>query len=449
MSRTDDLPRHVTLWGAVAVMAGIMIGSGIFRTPHEIALHMGHPLLILGLWGAGGLLSLLGALTCAELACMYPASGGIYVFLREGFGRAIAFVFGWTYLLVSKPLAAAAITVVLSDHVFQLLGVSFDPQHPDWRARLLTCAVLTLLTIINVLGVRLSTSVAKVLTGIKVAGLAAIVLIAIAVGKGSPENWTAAPTESALLPALGAAMTAILWTYDGWSDVGGIAGEIRDPQRTIPRAFLLGTLAVTGLYVVVNAVYLWIVPLERMRDSDMATVAPRVMEMLAGPAGATFIVVLIIISTLGSSHGAVLTGARVSFAQARDGLLFELLGQIHPRYATPAAALWTQLVLSCAAVLFVGTFGRLASGFVFTMWMFYGLAGAALFAIRRRGNAPRPAFRCPGYPVVPALFVVSAAAMTVGAFLSEPVASALWLGVLAAGFPAYWVWKRIAPANTP
>lgn len=442
MPNTDkpDLPRTIGFFGAAAVMVGIIIGSGIFRTPAQIAALSGTPWLILLLWGVGGLLALLGALTYSELACMHPHSGGIYVFLREAYGRPMAFVFGWTYLLISKPLAAGGIVVVLSEHAFRLAGIDIDPSNPDWRCKAFTIAVLAGLTAINIAGVGLSTGVAKALTAVKFGALALIVLLALALWKGDAANFETRPDPRPWSLAIAPIMAMVLWTYDGWSDVGAVAGEVKDPQRTLPRAFLLGALSTTILYLAVNAVFIWMIPLATMRE--LPTVAPAAVEALIGPAAGVVVTALVVLSTLGSSHGSILTGARVSFAQARDGLLFEPLSRIHPRLGTPAVSLLVQLALSTVAVLFVGSFERLAGGFVFTMWIFYGLAGGAIFILRiRRPDAPRP-FRCPGYPFTPAIFVLAALAMTALSIADTPGMSALWLAILLAGWPVYYVWKR-------
>lgn len=428
-----DLQRVVGFWGAVAVSVGVMIGSGIFRTPTTIAGHLADPWLILLMWVLGGALSLFGALTYAELACMYPHSGGVYVFLREGWGRAVAFVFGWTYMLVSKPLAAAGIAVVFGEHVNRLLGV-------DWDVRLPTIFLIVALTVVNVRGVRLGAGVALFFTAIKALALAAIVVLALAMLKGSSENLRPQPGPEFRWLALAPIMAAVLWTYDGWSDVGAIAGEVSRPQRNLPRAFLWAVGVVTLLYLAVNAVYMWMMPLEQMRR--VPTVAPVVMERLIGPSAGMVVALIVVVSTAGSTHGSILTGARVTFAQARDGLLFAPLARVHPTFRTPDVALWVQMSLSCLAAWFIGTFERLAGGFVFTMWIFYGLAALSIFVHRvRRPDADRP-FRCPGYPLVPLLFVLSAGAMTALAIAEAPRDTLPWLGVLAAGFPAYGLWSR-------
>ncbi len=437
-----DLPRTIGFWGASGVMVGVMIGSGIFRTPAAIADQLGSPWVILLLWVAGGVLSLFGALTYSELACMHPESGGVYVFLREGYGRCLAFVFGWTYMLITKPLAAAGIAVVFSEHVLRLFGVEVAAgSDPSARMRLITIGALVVLTAINVRGMVLGAGVALVLTLIKVAALSAIVVLGLAIGGGDAANLRGDSGGTTLMAALTPVMFAILWTYDGWSDVGAIAGEVRDPQRRLPLIYLTGTAGVMVLYLGVNAVYMWMMPLGEMRN--VATVAPWVMDRLVGPAGGVAVTALVVISTLGSTHGSIMTGGRVTFAQSRDGLLFAFLSAVHPRYHTPAVALWVQLALSCAAVWFVGTFEKLAGGFVFTMWIFYGLAGAAVFILRaRRPDAPRP-YRCWGYPVVPAVFVAAALGMTVLSIIEDRDGTLPWLAVLAAGVPAYVVWSRL------
>lgn len=452
-----DLPRTIGFWAASAIMVGIIIGSGIFRTPPGIAQQLSSPVLILSLWALGGVVSLFGALTYSELACMYPRSGGVYVFLREGLGPCVAFVFGWTYMLITKPFAAAGIAIVFGEHLNILLNSAFgytaDP-------RISTTAILVGLTAVNTLGLRTGGGVALVLTTLKILALLAIVALAVLAAKGgglSPSGGGGllVPGGSATLAgALLAVMSAVMWTYDGWSDVGAIAGEVKNPQRMLPLIYLVGTLAVTGLYVAVNAAYMWVIPLDEMRHAD--TVAPLVVARLLGGGegggasaatlGSVLIAAVVLVSTFGSVHGSIITGARVTFGQARDGLLFGFLGRVNPRFRTPAVALWFQLTLSLAALWFAGGFQTLADTFVFTMWIFYGLAAASIFILRvKRPDAERP-YRCWGYPVVPALFILAAAAMTVLALVGpweETKVNWLWVAVLLAGAPVYYVWRAI------
>lgn len=442
-AKLPDLPRKIGFWGAIAVMVGITVGSGIFRTPTSIAQNLGDPYLILAFWVAGGLITLCGALTFAELISMMPHSGGVYVALREGFGRCPAFVFGWTYLLITKPAAAGGIAIIFAEHLNRLLGVS-------WDARIMTCVALFLLTLINVVGVRGSARFAIVLTTLKYTAVGAIILLGIAAAMGAlggsarSSHFQAIAAPKSLFAAIVPVMAAIMWTYDGWADVGSIAGEIKDPDRTLPRVYVIGTVAVIGLYVLANAVYLWHIPLDVMAKSP--TVAPLMLEKLVGPIGATVMTVIIICSTLGSSHGSVMTGARVTFAQAQDGLLFRFLAKVSPTFQTPAVALWVQFALSCIAVWLLADFGSLADSFVFTMWIFYGLAAVAVFILRKKlADAHRP-FRVPGYPYVPAIFIVVSVVMTVLSIIDDPKRTLMWLGILLAGVPVYFIWRKLYPA---
>jgi amino acid transporter len=310
----------------------------------------------------------------------------------------------------------------------------------------LTCIALTILTLINVLGVRGSARFAIVLTGLKYLAIGAIIVLGVfaAMRGGDPGgHFAASAAPKTFMRAIVPVMAAIMWTYDGWADVGSIAGEIVDPQRTLPRVYALGTLAVIGLYVLANGVYLWHLPLADMRQTE--TVAPLLMTRLAGPTGTAAVTLLIILSTLGSSHAGVMTGARVTFAQARDGLLFRFLGRVSPRFRTPAVSLWTQLALSCAMVLVLRDFQSLADSFIFTIWIFYGLAAVSVFILRVRLRDRGRRFRVPGYPYVPAIFIVTAAVMTVLAVMDDPKINGTWLAVLVAGVPVYYLWRWMFP----
>lgn len=442
-----DLARTVGVPGALAIMMGVMVGSGIFASPPGIAAATQNSWLILGAWLVGGVVALLGALTFAELASMLPQSGGIYVFLREAYGRGLAFVFGWSYMLVVKPLAAAGIAVVFTVHVRKILGVQTPEQELfPHDSKVITIAMLALLTLVNVRGVELSTRVAAVLTGLKLLALGLIAMLPLLVLGGGAGNWSGggdAPAASgaSLFAVLAPIMASVMWTYDGWSDVGAIAGEVKDPGRNLLRIYVLGTLIVTVLYLAVNASYLFLIPLGEM--AKMETVAPAVLASVFGSGAGLAAAAIVVGSTFGSTHASIMTGARVSFQQSRDGLLFSFLGRVHPRFGTPSTALWTQLMLSILAVIFVGSFEALSAGYVFSMWIFYGLAGAALFVLRvRRPEMVRP-FRCWGYPFVPLVFVGSAIFMTVLAVRDQPVASGQYLGLMVLGVPAYLVWQRL------
>jgi amino acid transporter len=467
------LPRTVGFLAAAGVMVGVTIGSGIYRTPSDIARHVDHPWQVIAAWIVGGVLSLFGALTYAEMAAAMPRSGGLYAFLHQGLGPRVSFIFGWTYMLITKPLAAAGIAVVFAEYLAALLGTGYVPwlhAHvpgasvlqgvlgDSWHTVVLVCLTLTLLTFINSLGMRLGSGVNLALTIVKVLCLLSIVACAALAAMGlfgeapaivPPSLTTTSPTT---LLALAPVLSAVLWTYDGWADVGSIAGEVKDPQRNLPRIFIAGTLGLIAIYLAVNLAYLSALGLEEMRSSE--AVASDVMKRLVGPWGATAVVLFVLLSTLGSTHASIMTGARVTFAQARDGLLFHGLGAIHPTRQTPHVALWTQLAISCLCAIFFQQFENLAGGFVFTMWIFYGLGGVAMLRLRRtQPDLERP-YRCVGYPVVPILFIAAAAGMTLLQVLDTLRANvapgelppwarlAIFSGILVLGWPAYDLWRR-------
>ena len=308
-----------------------------------------------------------------------------------------------------------------------------------------TCATILALTALNVTGIKRGAGIAVVLTGVKALALVLIVALALSLAKGHAGNFAALPSPQPLLGALAPVMAAIMWTYDGWSDAAAVAGEVSQPQRRIPRILVLGTLGTTALYVAVNAVYVWLVPLDEMRATS--TVAPLVMERLVGSAGGTVVTVLIVISTFGATHASIIVGSRVVFAQARARLFFAFPGRVHPRFHTPDVALWLQAGLACVVTIYLETFDALMGGFVFTMWIFYGLAAAVIIVLRvRRPEAERPC-RCWGYPWTPVIFMLVAAGMTGLSIAESPRATLPWLGVLLVGVPVYSIWKRAVGAS--
>jgi len=429
---STDLPRRIGFWGGSAIMIGIIIGTGIFVVPPPIAKELGHPGLLLGLWVVGGILSLFGALVYAELATLFPRSGGMYVYLNEGLGSRVAFTFGWTYLLLSKPFAAAAVSIILATHVNALFGTSWNPDA-------IAGVAIVVLTGINVITVKGSSVLAIVLTSLKVLALAAIVALGIVLTKGSAGNFASVPVGKPLWMAFAPVMYGILWTYDGWADVSAISGEVNEPGRQLPRILLMGVSATIVLYVAVNTVYFSLVPVQEMARLD--TVAPLVMERLIGPSGARVVTAIIVISTLGAGHAAILTGARVTFAQARDGLLFRFLGRVHPKFETPDVSLWVQAVLAMVAIFYLRKFKDLSEGYGFTVWIFHGLVAASLMILRsRRPDVERP-YKCWGYPWVPIVFIVICVGMTVAYIANAPGKTLPWLGVLFLGIPAHALWK--------
>jgi APA family basic amino acid/polyamine antiporter len=306
---------------------------------------------------------------------------------------------------------------------------------------------IVVLTGVNVVTVKGSSIVAIVLTSLKVLALAAIVALGLILAKGSFANLAAVSTGKSAGMGIAPAMCMILWTYDGWADVSAISGEVNEPGRQLPRILLMGVSATIVLYVAVNAVYFSLVPIQEM--AGLKTVAPVVMERLLGPKSAKVVTAMIVISTLGAGHAAILTGARVTFAQAQDGLLFRFLGHVHPKHQTPDVSLWSQAVLAIVAILYLGQFKDLSEGFVFVFWIFHGLIAASVMILRsRRPDLERP-YKCWGYPWIPILFIVICVGMTVATIASDPRKTIPWLGVLLLGIPAHalWQWRAKAAAR--
>jgi basic amino acid/polyamine antiporter, APA family len=454
----ERLPRSLGLWSAVAVVVGSTIGSGIFRTPALIAGRVPLPLPMLGVWVLGGVLVLCGALTYAELAAMYPRSGGMLVFIREGFGRLPAFLLGWTELLVIRASALGAIATVFAEYLLRSLGM--NPELPRYAAIVhpLAGAAIAVTAAFNIAGVRWSTLVLNATTLAKYAALVLLVVVAFAAGHGDFGHFVgggpaagragAAATGAGTfhLALFGLALVSVLWAYDGWADVSFVSGEVRNPQRYLPRALLLGTGSVIAIYLLVNAAYLYLIPIGPMARSGL--VAADAAQLLVGHLGVGMVAVVVMISTFGGLAGSMLTGPRIFYAMAEDGLFFKGVARIHPRYRTPSVAILLTAGLGIAYVL-ARSFEQLADTFVLAIWPFYALGAAAIFVLRRRQpDAVRPV-RVAWYPLPPLLFLLSACFILGNALLSDPSGTILAFGVILAGVPAYWVWTRVASGRAP
>src|SRR5690348_3221337 len=394
----NDLRRVIGLTGGIALIVGITIGSGIFRTPPSIARLVPNPLAIMALWTAFGLISICGALAVAELSTLLPKAGGVYVFLREAYGDAAAFVFGWLYVLVTTPAAVASLATVFAEFLLNLLGVS--PNTLD--VQLIAIAAIAALTIANLLGARVGTGVSEVTTLVKVVALAAIILGAFLLGDGHLSHLTEGGAVQG--GGLARAVAAVIWTYDGWIAVSMIAGEVVAPERLMKRIIIVGMLVIVTLYVGANLAYLYMMPVGVMAQQKEA-IARTVITAIAGPAGGVFIMLAIMTSVYGALNGNLLAKPRVPYAMARDGLIFSFLGKTHPRWATPWAAVLIQGAVAIIMVLVLRDFDTLTTYFVVVEWAALIFAVSAVFVLRRKmPDAPRP-FRTPAYPWVPLVFV--------------------------------------------
>jgi APA family basic amino acid/polyamine antiporter len=431
---------------AVAVLVGSTIGSGIFRTPALIAGRVPAPVPMLGVWVLGGALVLCGALTYSELAATFPRSGGMLVYIRQGFGRLPAFLLGWTELLVIRASALGAIATVFAEYFLRSLGM--NPELPRYAPIVhpLAAGAIVVTAAFNVAGVRWSALVLNLTTAAKYAALVLLVVVAFAAGHGDFRHFAGtSPAAGGSLDAglFGLALVSVLWAYDGWADVSFVSGEVRNPQRNLPLALVLGTASVVVIYLLVNAAYLYLLPIGAMARSKL--VAADAAQLLVGQLGVGLVAVVVMVSTFGGLAGSMLTGPRIFFAMAEDGLFFQAVARIHPRFKTPSVAIVLTAALGVGYVL-VRTFEQLADTFVLAIWPFYALGAAAIFVLRRRPGLDRPV-KVWGYPAPPILFLLSALLILGNALVTDPGGTGLAFGVILAGVPAYFVWTRVSRAR--
>lgn len=449
---TQELPRTLGLLDSIFLVAGIVIGSGIFLTSGIMAADLPSGPLLLLVWAAGGALSLAGALAYAELGTMMPKAGGQYVYLREAYGDLSAFLFGWITLLVYQSGSIAAVSVGFAEyfgHFFPRLGtgnVLLDASVAgrSWQisaGQLTAAAAILLLTWINVRGVREGAMVGNVLTVIKVGAILAFALFGFLAATGVETAAAAAPslTGRQALHGMGVAIIAVLWSYDGWNNLNMSASEIRNPSRNIPLALLAGTGLVTILYVAVNGAYLHALGITGM--AGVTRIAEKAAGALWGAGSASLVAAAVMISSLGCVNGMVLTGARVYYAMAKDRLFFPPIGRVHPRFLTPANALIVQGLWSVVLAL-SGSYDQLFSYAVFAALLMYAASAATVFTLRRtRPDADRP-YRAWGYPILPALYIGGLCLILGNTIYTRPVESLAGLAFIAAGVPAYLYFRR-------
>ncbi len=436
----ERLPRRLGPWSAGAVVIGSTIGSGIFRTPAVIAERVESLAMFSLVWIAGAVIALCGALTYAELSSMMPRTGGIYVYLREAFGRLPAFLFGWAELLVLRPAAYGAIAITCADYTWRLLGADGEAAAllGLTRTQLTAAGLILVVGVANMRGVTLGAAIQNVSTVLKIAALLALCGLgaryAFDVGPAVGGSTRTLETPTA---AFGLAMVSVLWAYDGWSDVGFVSGEVRDPQRTLPRAFLLGTLAVAVLYLAVNVAYLAVIPLAEMPQREL--VAADVAAIAIGQGGVAFVSAAVAVSTFGTLNGSLMTGPRVFYAMAEDGLFFRALAHVDPRHGTPSRAIGMSVVLGIVFVSIRG-FAELADQFVIGIWPFYAAGVLAVFVLRRREPTRERPYRTWGYPWVPGVFLLATLYLLGSYLVTQPLMFLASFGVIGLGVPVYRAW---------
>ncbi len=432
----SELPRRLGFWETTLIVIGVTIGSGIFRVPASVADTVGSPLGVAAVWVAGGLITLCGALSLAELAAAFPQPGGVFVYLREVYGPAIAFLFGWMYLFIG-PTGIGAVAVAFAEYLGTLVGLS------PVGVRFVAAGAIIVAAAASYRSVRGASAIQGIATLGKVAALVAIVLTAFILGDGSAGAFAAgAPAPGdARWSGVGLGLVAALWAYNGFNDMLPVAGEVRDPGRALPRALLAGTAVVVAIYLLANAAYLFVLPYADLRVSPL--VASEAMVRIVGPVGAAAVASAVMVSTFGTVNALALTQPRVYYAMADAGLLFRPLARVHPRFATPHVAIVAYTTVAVIGV-WVRSFEQLTEAFVLGVWPFLALAAAGVPVLRRkRPELARP-YRTPWYPVVPLVFIGGTLWVVGSALVARPVTTLAGIALTLIGLPVYALWRRAA-----
>lgn len=433
----ERLPRRLGAWSGAAIVVGVLIGSGIFAVPSIVARHIPSPAAGLGLWAVGGVIALAGALAIAELGAMDPRTGGIFVYVRETYGRVPAFLFGWTDFLITRPASMAAFGMIFAGY----LG-AFVPLDDAGR-RAVTMGLTLVLAAAHY---RSSAWGAAIQNASSAAKFAALLLLAGAIFLlGDPARGTfagfAGGGAGTTVAGVGAALIAVTWAYDGWADVAAMTGEMREPGRNLPRAVIYGVGGVLVAYLIVNVAYYWVLTPAEIGASTL--VAADAATRVFGRAGASLVAALVMLATFGAANSNMMTGPRFVYAMADDGLFFRRLAAVHPRHETPHVAIaW----LAALSMLYASnpTFEQLTSAVILGEWPFYTLAVAAVIVLRRRHPAAARPYRMPLVPLLPALFVLASLLLMGGALVGDTLLALASFGVIASGLPAYLLWRRLA-----
>ena len=427
--------RQLGLFDATMIVMGGIVGAGIFANPSEVAHRVHTPFLILGVWVLGGCIAMCGAFIWAELATRLPAAGGQYVYLREAYHPAVAFMYGWGLLLVTQTGGMAAVAVIFASYFRELTGT-------NWNDGAIAAVTLLTLTGINCLGARAGSNVQSGLMLLKIGAIAALVFIGFVVGHNSlkPEGVLGEPASFGVLKRIGAAIVPIAFAYGGWQTATFVAAEMRDARRDLSRGLLIGVGSVVALYLAVNLACLRVLGPAGLDATT--TPASDLMRMALGQRGAQWIAIAITISTLGFLSQSMLTAPRVYYAMARDGLFFASVGKLFGKSGTPVVAIILQ-GLAALLIAISGTYGEILNFEVTVDFIFFGMTAAALLILRRRGiGSDAVIYRVPGHPFTTILFVLSCAAIVVSAVLASPRNSAIALCIMLAALPIYYFWTR-------
>jgi amino acid transporter len=401
------------------------------------------PLAMLSVWVVGGLFALCGALSIAEIASAYPQTGGMYVFIRNAWGRLPGFLFGWAQIVMVRAAALGGIATVFAEYFLRVSGYDESAQGYARVVQVTAASAVVITGAFNYFGLKYGSLVQNLTTLAKFAGLSLIIILALVVGWPQTGGNFApfSPAGSFGIAPFGLALVSVLWAFDGWADLSFVGGEVKDPQRNMPRALIMGTLTIIAIYLLANIGYLAVLDVQQIANSPL--VAADVAQVVMGSAGVVFVSVTVMISTFGTLNGSILTGPRIFFAVAADKLFFRQFAVAHPRYQTPHRAIALSAALGVFYIFFLGGFQNLADAFVTAMVPFYGISVAALFVLRQRPDF-KPSFRTPLYPVLPALFVAATIFLLANALMDpgQRALTAMVLGIILAGIPVYYLMQR-------
>lgn len=415
------LRKELTLYGLTMVAIGSCIGSGIFLTPSQIAGHLPSPWLILLVWGVGGIVTLTGALTFAELGAMFPEAGGVYVYLKEAYGDMFGYLYGWAYLLVICSGAIAALSIAFAYYLDFLIPLG------NTGIKVVAVSAILSVTIINVLRAKAGEFFSNIFTGLKLVGIAGVIIIGFLLGNaGLVKSQTVEAVPSGnFIVAFGLGLIGVLWSYGGWQHASFVAGEAKNAQRTVPRAMIVGALVVALVYLLTNLAYLFLMPVDKIIKSE-SLAADAVRTVI--PFGGVLIAVVIAVSVIGTAGIYTLSSPRIYYAMADDGIFFKKLAWVHPRFRTPVNAIVTQSAWAIILLLFWGTFEDVITYVVFIDWMFFALTAFSVYLFRKtRKDIVRP-YRTLGYPITPAIFIFISTFFVVNTLIEKPKHA--WAGLI-------------------
>jgi APA family basic amino acid/polyamine antiporter len=431
-----ELRRELTLYGLTMVAIGSCVGSGIFLTPAQIAAQLPSPWMILVIWTLGGVIALTGALTFAELASMFPGAGGVYVYLREGYGDLVGFLYGWAYLLVITSGSIAALTIAFATY----LGFVF----PMGEGAMTVVALLTIVvvTLVNIFRVKAGEVFANVFTGLKLLGIAGLIVVGLFWGDAgtmSLPGGSSGPSES-LMVGFGLALIGVLWSYGGWQHASFVSEEAIDARRTVPRAMILGALVVAGVYILTNLAYMFLLPVSAIASSG-GVAAHAVSTVI--PFGGTIMAIVIFFNDTATTEIYTLSAPRIYYAMATDGVFFRKLAEVHPRFRTPVNAILTQSAWAIFLLLFWGTFEDVITYVVFMDWVFFALAGACVFIFRRKRAGLARGYTTLGYPLTPVVFIGISSLFVLNTLVERPLHAWVGLIFMSLGVGVYYYFKRV------